>query len=56
MFSDNPDLHCEIRNRIAVGKYVVDHERISRGGQQIEAIAVYEVEGETIRKVWLMRD
>jgi len=56
MFTENPDVHCEIRNRITLGKYVVDHERIRRGGQQIEAIVVYEVEGETIRRVWLIRD
>jgi len=56
-YADNrftlPGLHAEILNRIVAGNVVVDHERIT-GLQEgaVEAVAVYQVEGERIRAVW----
>ena len=48
-----PDLHATVVNRMIAGNKVVDHERIvGLGAEVVEAIAVYEVEGGLIKKVW----
>ena len=48
-----PALHAEVVNRMVCGNKVVDHERITGlGPDVVEAIAVYEIEGELIRTVW----
>src|SRR5512140_3395447 len=47
-----PGLHADVVNRIVSGNRVVDHERIAGLGDGIvEAIAVYEIDGERIRTV-----
>lgn len=48
-----PELHADVVNRMVAGNTVVDHERIS-GLQDgvLDAIAVYQVVGEQIRRVW----
>jgi uncharacterized protein (TIGR02246 family) len=50
LFADSPELHCEIRQRIHVGCYVVDEEAITGlhfAGlpTDLHAAAVYRVEG-----------
>ena len=46
-------LHATVVNRMIAGNKVVDHERIAGlGADVVEAIAVYEVEGGLIQKVW----
>jgi hypothetical protein len=48
-----PNLHAEVVKRIIAGNKVVDHERIT--GLEpgvVEAIAVYEVQGGLIQRVW----
>jgi len=48
-----PDLHATVIQRIVAGNKVVDHERITGIEPGIvEAIAVYEVKGEVIHRVW----
>ncbi len=48
-----PDLHATVVNRMVAGNKVVDHERIvGLEPGEVQAIAVYEVEGEKINKVW----
>ena len=48
-----PNLHATVVNRMVSGNKVVDHERIvGLGPDIVEAIAVYEVEGSRIKKVW----
>lgn len=51
--------HAEIKNHIALGNKVIDHEKISelKDGSAIysEAIAIYEVEDCLIKKVWFIR-
>ena len=48
-----PGLHADVVNRIVAGNKVVDHERIAGVGDGIvEAIAVYEIDGERIQTVW----
>jgi hypothetical protein len=48
-----PGLHAEVVNRMVAGSTVVDHERIT-GLQEgvVEAIAVYQVSGGRICRVW----
>ena len=46
----------EILSRIALGEYVVDHERIEQGGEEMEAVGVYRVvEGEIVG-LWLANE
>ena len=53
-FENTPDLHCHVVNRIAEGRFVTDHEHVRgmRGRDVVKAIAIYEVVGRTIRRVW----
>ena len=50
-FENTPDLHCKIINRIIKGNKVIDHELVTRNGQTIEAVAIYELEEGKIAKV-----
>lgn len=56
MFDKYPDLHCEILERMVLGNKVIDHERIS-GVRSVpfEAIAIYEIEDDKIKKVTFVR-
>jgi len=49
-----PRLHATVAQRIVCGNKVVDHERITglQGDEEVQALAVYEVVGATIRTVW----
>jgi hypothetical protein len=48
-----PALRAEVLQRIAMGNKVIDHERVSGIAEQpIEAVAVYEVVGGLIERVW----
>ena len=49
----SPSLHAEILARIVLGNKVIDHERVVGIRETpLEALAVYEVEGDLIRTVW----
>ena len=54
LFKGVPDLHCEITNRIVQGNMVIDHETVTGfpDGVIIKALAIYEVEGDKITKVY----
>lgn len=56
LFRLHPAVHCEVSKRIVQGKYVIDHERISglADGSSMDAVAVYEVRGGKIRRVWFV--
>jgi hypothetical protein len=49
-----PDLHAELLSRVAMGRIVVDHERVTRnfpeGKGTMEMVCIYEVDGRLIRK------
>lgn len=49
-----PDLHACLVNRISMGKFVIDHEVITRnfpeGKGEIEMLSVYEIENDLIVK------
>lgn len=44
--------HVAILSRMVNGAFVVDKERTTGGGRTEEGIAVYQVEGGRIRRVW----
>jgi hypothetical protein len=57
LFAESPDLHCHLLGRILQGRFVVDHEKVSglRGGESAHAVAIYEVSGGFIRRVWFLK-
>lgn len=56
MFKDLPELHCEIKNRIVNGNFVIDQESISgmRKGEKVVASAIYEIKDGKISKVYFI--
>ncbi|WBV60186.1 amidohydrolase family protein [Chryseobacterium camelliae] len=56
MFKRLPELHCEIKNRIVNGNFVIDQESVSgmRKGQKVEATAIYEIKDGKIIKVYFL--
>lgn len=54
-FSETPDVHCTIDQRITLGSFVIDAERlINTGPEARHVIALYQVEGSQIRRVWFV--
>lgn len=48
----NPNLHCTVIARTALGDHVIDHEQVVGIAEQtLEVIAIYEVRGALIRSV-----
>lgn len=57
LFKNAPGLHCELQNRIVLGNTVIDHEKVSGFGgssEAVEAIAVYQISGDKISKVYFL--
>jgi hypothetical protein len=56
-FTD-PMLHARILQRIVMGNFVIDHERVTRmfpeGPGTLDAVAMYEVDGQRITRVWFI--
>ena len=55
MFDNTPNLHCELVGRISQGNVVMDKERVQMGDNIIEAIAIYHIENNKIKKVYFVR-
>ncbi|MGG6230444.1 amidohydrolase family protein [Tenacibaculum sp. SDUM215027] len=51
LFKNTPNLHCELKNRIVQDNTVIDKERVQFGDQIIEAVAIYHIENNKIKKV-----
>lgn len=56
LFSQSPDLHCELRSRIDLGRFVVDEEWVTGANlegfpEEAHAVAVYRIEDGLIRHV-----
>jgi hypothetical protein len=53
-----PDLHAALRQRIAMGEIVVDHEQVTRnfpeGRGKMELIMIYQVQNGRIAKAWVI--
>lgn len=56
--SDHPNLHYDSPNRIALGRYVIDEERItgySPGGPDVKrAVPVYRFAGDLISEILIL--
>ncbi|MCP8971162.1 nuclear transport factor 2 family protein [Ectobacillus ponti] len=56
LFSQYPNMHCELVHRARLGSHVMDHERITgRGGEPIEALATYELQDGLIKRIWFIK-
>jgi len=55
-FEQNPELHCEIVNRIVIGPYVIDYEKVTGTTEKsvLEAVAIYRVEAGLIQQVYFL--
>ena len=55
MFENTPNLHCELKERIVQGNIVIDKERVQFGDKIIEAVAIYHIENNKIKKVYFIK-
>ncbi|GAB0155315.1 amidohydrolase family protein [Chryseobacterium sp. Alg-005] len=57
MFKRLPDLHCEIKQRIINGNFVIDQESVSgmNPTKKVEATAIYEIKNNKISKVYFLQ-
>ncbi len=46
-----PGLRATIEERVVIGRWIVDRETVVNDSGSVEALAVYEVEGELIQRV-----
>jgi imidazolonepropionase-like amidohydrolase len=54
-FKNSPDLHCEIKERIIQGNYIIDKESVSGMGKtKVEATAIYHIVNNKISKVYFI--
>jgi imidazolonepropionase-like amidohydrolase len=53
-FETTPNLHCELVGRIVRGNVVIDQERVQAGDKIFEAIAIYHIENNKIKKVYFI--
>jgi hypothetical protein len=56
LFRDHPNNHAELLSRIVHGNKVVDHELVTgrENSEPKKAVAIYEIDGEKIVKVWFL--
>ena len=57
VFDNSPNLNTEILNRMVMGNTVIDHEIVTgrKGVDQLEIIAIYEIENDLIAKAYFKR-
>ena len=55
MFDNTPNLHCELVGRIVQGNIVMDKERVQVGDKIREAVVIYHIEKNKIKKVYFVR-
>ena len=55
MFTNTPNLHCELLNRMVQVNTVIDQERVQVGIRVIEATAISQSENGKIQKVFFLR-
>lgn len=54
-FKNASKLHCELKNRIVQGNTVIDKEYITGAGEPFEAVAIYQIENNKIKKVYFIQ-
>ena len=55
MFENTPKLHCELKERIVQGNIIIDKERVQFGDKIVEAVAIYHIENDKIKKVYFIK-
>ena len=55
MFEQVPNLHCELMARIVQGNIVIDKEKVQYGKDIFDAVAIYHVEGDKIKRVYFIQ-
>jgi hypothetical protein len=57
LFQNHPAVRVEIANRITLGRFVIDLEHITGRTDiaEMRIVAIYEVSGEHIQRVWVVR-
>ena len=56
LFKEHPNNHAELLARLVHGNKVVDHELVTgrENSEPKKAVAIYEIDGEKIAKVWFL--
>jgi imidazolonepropionase-like amidohydrolase len=54
MFQTVTNLHCELKGRLIRGNIVMDQEYVQYGEKTLEAIAIYHIENNKIKKVYFI--
>jgi len=56
LFAKSPLLRARVLNRVESGGFVVDHELVTgiEGRPYFHGVAIYEVDGELIKRVWFL--
>ena len=56
-FAKAKQLHCQLVKRITLGNFVIDREHVTGvpGKPAIDAVAMYEIEGGLIKRVWFRK-
>ena len=57
--TENPDIHYDIPNRLSLGAFVVDEERVTGftkpgSPDQLRAVLIYRFSGELIREITIL--
>jgi imidazolonepropionase-like amidohydrolase len=55
MFNQISNLHCELKNRIVHNNIVIDKELVRSGDTKKEAVAIYHIEVEKIKRVYFVK-
>lgn len=55
IFKEVTNLHCEVKSRMVQGNIVIDKENIQFGNITINAIAIYHIENNKIKKIYFIR-
>ena len=53
LFQSVPGIHCEVTDQLTMDDFVVCLERVTGMDEPVEALAVYLVDGDAIRRLWL---
>lgn len=55
-FARAPGVRSEVLNRMVIGPFVVDHERLTGApdGSPVDVVGIFEVRDSLIRRVWFI--
>jgi hypothetical protein len=55
MFAQHPEVHAEIESRTRAGAWVVDEEKVARGGRILHILVAYRIGDGLINRVVMLR-